>query len=167
MFRERRWWKQYHPSCEISRIGMLRITKPSNRYHMKLKIEVRYISRDNRHGTNMDITSVNLDVYNMGKGRDSKPYRLGRSLFPLQISPLGEDSDGGFDVIHEIWELPSGGSVVIRYTFEGFIDALPLVGTSTLCKIVDIGKAKIEGITESRPLEIDDKFSVVVDKKYK
>ena len=58
MLREWRWWKQYHPSCEILRTSKLKIVKPSNRYHMTLKIEVEYKSRDNRYDTNIDITSV-------------------------------------------------------------------------------------------------------------
>jgi len=102
----------------------------------------------------------------MGKGRDSKPYRLCSSLVPLQISPIEEDSDGGFLVINGVWSLPSGGNVVVRYTFEGFINAPPLVGTATFCKIVAIGKAIIEGTSESRQLRIDDKFLVMVDKEY-
>lgn len=166
LFGQWRWWKQYRPSCEIVKTGKLRIAKPSNRYYMELRIEVRYTSRDNRHDTGIDITSVNLDVYNMGKGRDSKPYRLCRSSFTLQISPIEEDSDGGFLVIPDIWSLPSGGNVVVRYTFESFIDAPPLVGASTFCKIVAIGKARIEGVSGSRELKADDKFLVEVVKEY-
>ncbi len=166
MFREWRLWKQYHPSCEVVKTSKLWITKPSDRYYMRLKIEVKYASRDNRYKTSIDITSVDLDVYNNGKGRDSKPYRLCRSLHPLQISPVEEDSDGWFPVINDVWSLPSKGNVVVRYTFENLINAPPLVGTSTLCKIVNIGKAKIEGISESRRLGVDNKFSVIVDKRY-
>jgi len=166
MFREWRRWKKYCPSCEIIQPSKLWIKKPSNRYYMRLKIEVRYTSRDNRHDTSIDITSVNLDVYNTGKGRDSKPYRLCRSLFTLQISPIEEDNDGGFPVIPDIWSLPSRGNVIVRYTFESFIDAPPLVGASTSCKIVDIGRAKVGGVLGSRELKIGGKFVVDVEKEY-
>jgi hypothetical protein len=166
MFREWRWWKQYHPSCEIGEKGKLRITKISNMYFMKLKIEVKYTSRDNRHDTRMDISTILLDVYNMGKGRDSKPYRLCRSAMPFKIHPIEEDDDGVFLVMSFSWYLPCRESVVIRYDFLGDIDAPPLVGTSTSCKILAIGKAKIEGIPKSRQLKVDDKFLVQVDKEY-
>ena len=166
MIREWRWWKRYCPSCEIVKTGKLRIVKPSNRYYMELRIEVRYTSRDNRHDTSIDITSVNLDVYNTGKGRERKPYRLCRSLIPLQISPIEDDSDGGVPYMHDIWSLPSGGNVVVRYTFGGFIDAPPLVGASTFCKIVAIGRAKVGEVLGSRELKIDGKFVVDVDKEY-
>ena len=166
MFNEYRWWKQYHPSCEIINKGKLVIKKPSNRYYMGLKIEVRYTSRDNRHDSSVDITSVNLDVYNTGKDRDSKPYRLCHSLNTLQTYPIEEDNDGGFPVIHSIGSLPSGGNVVVRYTFEGFTDAPPLVGASTFCKIVAMGEATVGGVSGSRKLKASRKFQVDVDKKY-
>jgi len=133
---------------------------------MELKIDVKYTSRDNRYNTLMDINDVYLDVDNTGKDRDSKPYRLCRSDFCLQIQPIEEDSNGWFSVVSLSWNLPCGESVIIRYDLWGQIDVPPLVGTSTSCKIVAIGKAKIDGVTESRQLKIDDEFSVTVDKGY-
>ena len=166
MFREWRWWKQYHPSCEIGEKGKLRITKISNMYYMKLKIEVKYTSRDNRHDTLMDINAVFLDVYNTGTGRDSKPYRLCRSDMPLKIHPIEEDNNGWFPVVSLVLKLPCRGNVVIRYDFWGHIDALPLLDISTFCKIVAIGKAKVERVPGSRELKVPDKFEVKVDKRY-
>ena len=165
-FNQWRWWKQYRPSCEIVRIGKLIIVKPSDRYYMELRIKVRYTSRDGRHDTGMDISTILLHVYNTGKGRDSKPYRLFTDNWTTKIHPIEEDSDGGFLVIPDIWSLPSGGNVVVRYTFNGFINAPPLVGASTFCKIVAIGKAKVGEVLGSRELKIDGKFVVDVDKEY-
>lgn len=167
MFREWRRWEKYCPSCEIVQTSKLWIKKPSNRYYMRLKIDVRYTSRDNRYDTSIDITSVNLDVYNTGKGRDSKPYRLCRSSVPLKIYPEDDSEDSGegwFPLIQNVWELPHGGNVVVRYTFEGFIDAPPRVDASTFCKIVAIGKAKVGAVLGTRELKIDGKF--VVDVEY-
>lgn len=166
MLREWRWWGQYRPSSKIVEVGILEITKHMNEYRMELKIDVKYTSGDNRHDTLMDITDVYLDVYNRGKGRDRKPYRLARSDRTLEVHPIKRDSDGWLAVVALLWRLPCGESVLIRYDFWGHIDAPPLIGKSTFCKILAIGKAKIEGITESRQLRIDDKFSVMVDKEY-
>jgi len=133
---------------------------------MQLRIEVRYTSRDNVYDTSIDITSVNLDVYNTGKGRDSKPYRLSSGSWTLKIHPIEEDSDGAFLVIPDIWSLPSGGNVVVRYTFDGLINAPPSVGASTFCKIVAVGKAKVEKLSRYKELKVPDEFEVQVDKKY-
>jgi len=166
MFRERGLWKQYRPSCEIVEVGVLKIAKSINEYRMELKLKVRYTSRDGRHDTGMDISTILLDVYNTGKGRDSKPYGLFPDNWTTKIHPIEEDNKGGFPVIGNAWKLPCTESVVLRYTFGGNISAPPLVGTSTSCKILAIGKAKIEGITESRQLKVDDKFLAKVDKEY-
>lgn len=161
-----RWWKQYRPSCEIVKVGVLKITKSTNQYHMELIIESKYTSRDNRYNTLMDINNVYLDVYNTGKGRDNKPYRLHRSDMPLKIYPIDEDNDGGFLVVALSWNLPCGESVIIRYDLWGQIDVPPLVGTSTSCKMVAIGKAKIERVPISKELRVDGKFLVEVVKEY-
>lgn len=166
MLREWRWWERYRPYCEIVKLGALEISKSINTYHMELKIDVKYTSRDSRYNTLMDINDVYLDVYNTGKGRDSKPYRLHRSDFCLKIHPIEGDTNGWFPVVSLSWSLPCGESVIITYDLWGQIDVPPLVGTSTSCKIVAIGKAKIEGVTESRQLKVDDEFSVTVDKRY-
>ena len=166
MFREWRWWKQYHPSCEIIKIGELQISKFNNEYHMELKIEVRYTSRDNRHDTRMDISTILLDVYNTGKGRDSRPYRLVADNWTLKIHPIEEDNEGGFPVIGHVWTLPCEEIVILRYTFRGLIDALPLVDNSADCEIVAIGKAKVERVPRSKELKVDGKFPIMVDKKY-
>lgn len=179
-FKQRRWWNKYRPSWEIINKGKLRITKFNNEYHMQLKIEVKYTSIDNRFYTLMDINDVYLDVYNLGKDRDSKPYRLCRSDSPLKIHPINthpfkgdgvsmvvqEDDKGGFPVVPLLWKLPCGENVIIRYALRGHIDAKPLVETSAFCKIVAIGKAGIEGLFGNRELKVGDKFSVVVDKEY-
>lgn len=166
LFRQWRWWKRYRPYCEIVKVGVLKITKSINTYHMELKINVKYTSRDNRYNTLMDINDVYLDVYNTGKGRDSKPYRLCRSDFCLKIHPIEKDSNGWFPVVSLSWNLPCGESVIIRYDLWGQIDVPPLVGTSTSCKIVAIGKAKIEEVPRSKDLRVDGKFSVEVVKEY-
>jgi len=165
-FNQWRWWKQYHPSCEIGKKGKLGITKFNNEYRMELKIEVKYTSRDNRHDTLMDISTILLDVYNTGTGRDSKPYRLCRSNFTVKIHPIEGANDGWFPVVSLVWKLPCRANVVMLYDFWGHIDTLPLVGTSTFCKIVAIGKAEVRGVSGSKELKVPDKFEVKVDKRY-
>lgn len=166
VLREWWWWKKYCPSCEIIQTSKLWIKKPSNKYYMRLKIDVRYTSRDSRYDTLMDINDLFLDVYNTGTGRDSKPYRLYRSIGSLKIHPIEEEGEGWFPVINDIWSLPSGGNVVVRHTFEGFIDATPLVGTSASCKIVTLGEATVKEVVGSGQLKVGGKFLVSVDKDY-
>lgn len=166
MFREWRWWKRYRPTCEIVKIGNLIIIKSDDEYTMALKIDIKYQSRDIRFDTQMDISAILLDVYNTGKGRDSKPYRLSPDNWTLKIHPIEEDNDGGFPVMAYVWKLPRRESVVLKYTFRGRIRARPLVDISTSCQIIDIGRARVEEITGSRQLKVPDKFEAKVDKGY-
>lgn len=163
IFKEWRWWRQYRPSYEIVKIGELKISENNRAYSMELPIDIRYTSRDSRHDTKMDTTSVYLDVLNTGKGRDKKPYRLSRNNFSLKIYPKKEDEDtkGGYLVINPIWTLPCRSNVIIRYRFFGQIDALPLLGAFAPCQIRAIGEAEVEG-TNKRQLKSPDKFSVKV-----
>jgi len=87
----------------------------------------------------------------------------------LKIYPEDDSEDSGegwFPVMHDVWELPHGGNVVVRYTLEGFIDAPPRVDASTFCKIVAIGEATIWRATRSKKLKAGGKFSVDVDREY-
>jgi len=162
MFREWRWWNKYCPRCEIVEHGDLKIEKIDSGYYMELPVDVRYTSRDSRHATRMDITTVLLDVMSTGKGRDDEPYRLSRTSLPLRKHPRSEEdvSQGAYPVTGLIWVLPSSSSVTIGYTFFVEVDALPLVNESATCKIVSVGRAKVEGVGESRPLRISNRFSV-------
>jgi len=163
MFRERRWWKQYHPSCEIASVGKLEINRINGKYDMRLEIDVKYTSNDNLHPTRIDIATVLLNVASIGKDRDKVCYRLYCSNFVWRVAPA--TNEGGYRHVPNVWDLPSKESWVIRYTFIGEEAVSPLLDDSASCKMVAIGKAKIERVP-SRQLKAGHKFAVEVVKKY-
>lgn len=160
------WWKQYRPSCVIVKVDYLKITKGPNVYHFELPIDVKYTSRDSRHSTGMDCTTILLNVFHAGKDREQKPYILRSSTMPRRIEPLGEF--GGFKVIQPKWDLPINPPWVVTYTFIGEVEVVPLVDEETSCIITHIGIPRIYNVNINKPLKIEDsKFPIsVIDGKF-
>lgn len=83
---------------------------------------------------------------------------------------------GGFKGIPQKWNLPSNIPWVVRYTFVGEVEGLPLVEKETFCKILAIGIPQIKNVPINKALKVDDskfpitvddgKFPVKVDKQY-
>lgn len=134
IFREWRWWKQYCPTCKIVSVGKVKIIRVDEQFHIELPIEVEYISRDSRYATRMDCTSILLDMYNRGKGRDKEPYRLNSRIKLL------------------CWDLLPMANERKQYNFIRDEEGTPLLTNSTSCKIIEIGKAHVHGISGSRSL---------------
>ncbi len=157
------WWEQYRPSCEIVKVDYLQITKDANAYHFELPIDVKYISRDPRYSTRMDCTTILMDVFHTGEGREKPPYRLHSSTLPLRIEP--PISEGRYHVeLQQKWDLPSNELRVIRYTFIGQEEGEPLIENETFCKILAIGIPLIKNIPINKPLKIEDsKFPITID----
>lgn len=166
LFRQWRWWRKYRPSFNLANVGRLKITEVNGTYHMELKIEVKYTSNDSRYPTRMDCSTLLLDVLNTGKGRDKAPYRLHNTQFAWRTSPPDESEEGGFPAVNPFWNLPCNAEWIIRYTFIGQMEVLPLVGETTFCKIVTIGKASIERVPSGKDLGVGDKFLVEIMKGY-
>lgn len=162
MRRENQWWKKYRPSCEIARRDILKITRTQSGYHMEIEIDIKYKSNDYRYLTEMDCSTMFLEVMTTGKDRDKDPYRLHNIPKALRIDTLSED--GGFLAVPHKWGLPKGKERVIRYTFIRDEEGVPLVKKPTDCKITAVGIAKIKRVSGSRELKLrKDKFSVEVD----
>lgn len=115
------------------------VTQTNGIYHLEMAVDVEYVSRDNRYITRMDCTTILMDVQNRGKGRDKNPYRL-HARTDLQN-----------------WDLPPAGKgqdrYVRKYVFYGTEEGVPLLGSSTSCKILSIGKARIRGISRAKSLK--------------
>ena len=145
MFSQWRMTREFRPCWEIIKVEIAEITYNNNSYHIKLPIKVRYTSRDPRYSIYMDCTSILLDMQNLGKGRDKKPYRL-NSVVELAT-----------------FNLPKMGTVEKNYIFSREEDGKPLLPNHTLCKIIAIGKARIRGITNVVTLQ-PKQFEVIVHK---
>lgn len=162
MRRENRWWKTYRPSCEIARKDILKITRTQSGYHLEIKIDIKYKSNDYRYLTEIDCSTLFLEVMTTGKDRDKDPYRLHNTPNTWRIKPLSED--GGFRAVPNKWGLPKGEERVIRYTFTRDEEGVPLVKKPADCKITAVGIAKIKRVSGKRELKLrKDKLSVEVD----
>lgn len=156
-----RLWNQYHPSCEITKFGDLEITQVQNNFYydhqLRLDIEVRFTNNDCRYSTPIEDSSVILSVLNKGKGRDKAPYYLRRISQTVIESPSGEESIRG---------LPSGKSMVVRYTLGGDVLGKPLLNDVTFCKVISTGEACVEGTHTFNKLKaMPSKFLVKVIRK--
>lgn len=144
VFREWRWWRKYCPSWTITNVGQVTITRDDGGVRIELPIGVEYLSRDDRYSTRVDCRTTLLYMSNTGKGRDKGPYGLASNINL------------------EVWDLLPGESKRKEYNFRCFEEGIPLVGESTYCTIVNIGRAQVKKLGEPRKLKRSNMFPVDV-----
>jgi len=109
-------------------------TITDNGSYIELPIKVRYTSRDNTYNTMIVCERVLIDMYHQGK-RDKSPYRL---YAPSDIC--------------EQHLLPNK-TIERNFTATRKLEAPAEVGSSTQCKVFDIGSAWIHGVSKPRKLK--------------
>lgn len=143
-WRNFRWFKKYCPAWEIVNISPLKVRHIGEKFRLDFSLEIKYTSRDTRYPTSMDCNTILIDIYNKGKGREKRPYRLHSKL-----------EEG-------IWSLPPAGKRTIRYDFSTEEIATPFLGKKTICQIILIGEAHVAKLPFSADLKAGKRFKVNV-----